>query len=154
MKQGSTLFLKIIISFIGFATLALSVFLLLATLGSEELKDFLPLLLGMYVAVIPFFYALYQTLKLLIYIDKSEAFSDLSVKALKNIRYCAIAISALYAAGMPYIVYIADKDDAPGLTVLGFVIILASIAIATFAAVLQKLLQEALDIKSENELTV
>lgn len=154
MKQGSTLFLKIIISFIGFATLALSVFLLLATLGSEELKDFLPLLLGMYVAVIPFFYTLYQTLKLLIYIDKSEAFSDLSVKALKNIRYCAIAISALYAAGMPYIVYIADKDDAPGLTVLGFVIILASIAIATFAAVLQKLLQEALDIKSENELTV
>jgi hypothetical protein len=60
----------------------------------------------------------------------------------------------LYATIMPFIVDFVDKDDAPGATALGLVIILASIVIATFAAVLQKLLQDALDMKSENDLTV
>ncbi|MCP4609525.1 MAG: DUF2975 domain-containing protein [Planctomycetes bacterium] len=154
MKPGSTMFLKSVVSLIGIATLALCVFLLLVTISSEDARGFLPILVGIYIAAIPFFFALYQALKLLIYIDKSKAFSDLSVKALKNIKYCSIAISALYTAIMPYIINIADKDDAPGFTALGFVIIFASIVIAAFAALLQKLLQEALVIKTENELTV
>ena len=154
MKQGSTLFLKLVITFIGLVVLGLCVFLLSAMIGSQEVGDFLPALLVMYIAAIPFFFALYQTMKLLNFIDKSRAFSDLSVTALKNIKYCAIAISALYSAGMPFIIHVADKDDAPGATALGFVIIFASIVIATFAAVLQKLLQDAIDIKSENDLTV
>lgn len=48
----------------------------------------------------------------------------------------------------------ADKDDAPGVIVIGLVIIFASIVIGVFAAVLQKLLKEAIDIKLENDLTV
>jgi len=44
---------------------------------------------------------------------------------------------------MPYILHVANKDGAPGVTVLGFVVIFASMVIATFAAVLQKLLQNA-----------
>ena len=154
MRQGSTLFLKLVVSLIGLAAAALCVFLLLAAVSSGEVGDFLPILLGMYASGIPFFVALCQTLKLLNHIDKGRAFSELSVRALKSIKYCAIAISALYAAGMPYIVYVADTDDAPGLTVLGLVIVFASAAIATFAAVLQRLLQDAIDLKSENELTV
>jgi hypothetical protein len=55
---------------------------------------------------------------------------------------------------MPYIVYVADKDDPPGATAIGLVIIVASCVIAVFAAVLQKLLQNAIEIKSENDLTV
>ena len=154
MKLGSTLFLKLVVSLIGLVVLGLCVFLLQATISSGEARDFLPVLLGMYIAAIPFFFALYQTWKLLVYIDKSEAFSDSSVRALKKIKYCAIAISAVYVASMPFIVHVADKDDAPGFTLLGFVVIFASIVIATFAAVLQKLLQDAIDIKSENALTV
>ncbi len=154
MKQGSTLFLKSVISFIGLVVLVLCVFLLSAMTSSQEAGDYLPVLLGMYIAAVPFFFALFQTWKLLVYIDKSEAFSDSSVRALKKIKYCAIAISAVYVASMPFIVHVADKDDAPGATALGFVIIFASIVIATFAAVLQKLLQDAIDIKSENDLTV
>ncbi|MGV2643750.1 DUF2975 domain-containing protein, partial [Clostridium perfringens] len=47
-----------------------------------------------------------------------------------------------------------EKDDAPGIILIGMALIFASIVIAVFAAVLQKLLQEAIDIKSENDLTV
>ena len=55
---------------------------------------------------------------------------------------------------MPFVIYVADKDDAPGAVGIGLVIIFASLIIAVFAAVLQRLLQNAIDIKSENDLTV
>lgn len=76
------------------------------------------------------------------------------MRALRNIKNCAIAISGLYALGMPLFYLVADKDDAPGIIAIGMIIIFASIVIAVFAAVLQKLLKEAIDIKSENDLTV
>src|SRR3989338_10676245 len=154
MKQGSTLFLKGVIFLIGAGVLALCLFVLPIGIRAEDAGGYRPILLGLYVPAIPFFIALYQALKLLGYIDSNTAFSELSVQALKNIKYCAIIISALFAAGMPYIFYAADKDDAPGVVVIGFVIIAASIVIAVFAAVLQKLLQSGIDIKSENDLTV
>lgn len=87
-------------------------------------------------------------------LDKNNAFSELSVRALKIIKYCAFTISILYTASLPFLYFIADEDDAPGLIVIGLVIIFASIVVAVFAAVLQKLLNNAIDIKSENDLTV
>ncbi|WP_205685236.1 DUF2975 domain-containing protein [Peribacillus acanthi] len=118
--------------------------------------DFLqyPFLIGLYVTAIVFFVALYQTLKLLSYIDKNEAFSELSVAALKKIKYCAITISALYVLFMPLLYLMAEVDDAPGIILIGMVIIFGCIVISVFAAVLQKLLKNAIDIKSENDLTV
>lgn len=154
MKQGSTLVLKGVVILIGMVVLALCIFVLPRGISSDRTGDYRPILLGMYVTAVPLFFALFQTLKLLKYIDMNKAFSESSVKALKYIKYCAITISVMYAVGMPYIFLVADRDDAPGVVALGFVIIFASIVVATFAAVLQKLLQEALAIKSENDLTV
>ena len=108
----------------------------------------------MYLTAVAYFTALYQTLKLLGYIDKNIAFSERSVKALKNIKYCAIAITMLYILCLPIILYMAQVDDAPGLGGIGMIITFGAIVIAVFAAVLQKLLQNAIDIKSENDLTV
>ncbi len=76
------------------------------------------------------------------------------MKALIKIKYCAILISSVYVVGMPLIYYAAEVDDAPGLILIGMVIIFASFVVAVFAAVLQKLLKNAIDIKSENDLTV
>lgn len=78
----------------------------------------------------------------------------MSVQVLKKIKYCAIIISCLYVVGMPLFYLMAEKDDAPGIIVIGLIIIFASMVIAVFAAVLQRLLKEAIDIKSENDLTV
>jgi hypothetical protein len=55
---------------------------------------------------------------------------------------------------MPFVFLAAEKDDAPGLVIVGMVPIFASLVIAVFAAVLKRLLQQAIDIKSENDLTV
>ncbi|CAM2146145.1 Uncharacterized membrane protein YoaS [Paraburkholderia tropica] len=110
--------------------------------------------IDLYAAAIPFYFALYQAFTLLSYIDRNKAFSELSVRALKKIKYCAITISLLLVAGMPLFYLIAEMDDAPGIILIGLVLIFASMVIAVFAAVLQRLLQEAIDIKSENDLTV
>ncbi len=154
MKRRSTIFLRVVLALIGATILVLCVFVLPRIIGSIDLGGYDPILLGMYVPAIPFFIALYQAWKLLNYIDQNKAFSNSSVTTLKNIKYCGIAIAALYTAGMPWIVRVADKDDAPGVVAIGLVIIFASIVIAAFAAVLKKLLQDALEIQSENELTV
>ena len=160
MKQGTTLFLKIALILIGIPILALCIFFVpgAADFAAKLYPDmayikYLIYIL-MYATALPFYLALYQAFKLLSYIDKNKAFSELSVKALKVIKYCAVTISILYITGMPLFYLIADKDDAPGIIVIGMVIIFASMVIAVFAAVLQRLLREAIHIKIENDLTV
>ncbi|PEL07686.1 DUF2975 domain-containing protein [Bacillus sp. AFS017336] len=160
MKQGSTLFLKIVVMLIGIPVLALCIFIVpeIANYAAKlypkiALMKYL-IFIDLYAAAIPFYFALYQAFKLLIYIDQNKAFSELSVNALKNIKLSAIAISVLYVLGLPLFYLIADMDDAPGIIVIGMILIFASMVIAVFAAVLQRLLKEAIDIKSENDLTV
>lgn len=92
--------------------------------------------------------------KLLNYIDSSMAFTPPSVTALGKIKLCAFSISGLYVLIMPFIFLLADKDDAPGAILMGLVPIFVSAVIAVFAAVLQRLLQEAVDIKAESDLTI
>lgn len=163
MKKGSTLLLKLAVIVMGIPVLLIAVLILpkivLEAMGFIGEGMQLPwIVLGlmaiMYISAIPFYMALYQALKLLGYIDRNEAFSELSVESLKKIRNCAVTISALYAAGLPFIFMIAEWDDAPGLALLGLVVVGASLVIAVFAAVLQRLLKQAIDIKSENDLTV
>ncbi|UOK59644.1 DUF2975 domain-containing protein [Bacillus sp. OVS6] len=158
MKHGSTLFLKIAVFLIGTPVLALCIFGLPWLANNPANPDYAhilyPILIGMYVSAIPFYIALYKAFKLLSYIDKNQAFSELSVKALKKIKFCAMTISGLYVVIMPFVFLVADLDDAPGLIIIGMVPIFASMVIAVFAAVLQRLLKEAIDIKSENDLIV
>jgi hypothetical protein len=157
MKR-ETLFLKIAVFLIGTPVLALCVFglpwLAKDSAGSELAYLIYGILVVMYVSAIPFFVALYQAIRLLSYIDMNNAFSELSVKALKNIKYCATTITILYVAGMPLFYLMGEKDDAPGVILIGMMFVFAPLVIAVFAAVLQKLLKNAIDIKSENDLTV
>ncbi|WP_138496325.1 DUF2975 domain-containing protein [Paenibacillus pinistramenti] len=159
MKR-ETLFLKTVVLLLAIPVLAGCIFLLPwiakdISAGDWEYAYLLyPILVVMYVSVIPFFIALYQAFRLLGFIDKDKAFSELSVKALRLIKFCAVAISILYLASMPFFYLIGDKDDAPGVIVIGMVLTFAPIVIAVFAAVLQQLLQNAIDIKAENDLTV
>lgn len=160
MERGTTLFLKTAVILMGIPVLALCIFVVpeIGNFAVELYPDMAYLkylfFIDLYATAIPFYFALYHAFKLLCYIDKNKAFSELSVRALKNIKYCAITISCLYVAGLPLFYLIAEKDDAPGIILIGLVIIFASMVIAVFAAVLQKLLKNAIDIKSENDLTV
>ncbi|MBI0580876.1 DUF2975 domain-containing protein [Neobacillus cucumis] len=158
-KRGSTTFLKVIIFLAGIAVLALCIFFVphLANFAAKMYPNITPMkyfvFIVMYGAAVPFYFALYQAFNLLRYIDENTAFSELSVKALKNIKCCAITISGLYVLGLPLFHFIAKKVDPP-IGLMGLIIIFASLVIAVFAAILQRLLQEAINIKSENDLTI
>ncbi|ODG90126.1 MULTISPECIES: DUF2975 domain-containing protein [Bacillaceae] len=158
-KRSSTTFLKAIIFLAGIAVLALCIFLVphFANFAAKMYPNIAAMkylvFIVLYGAAVPFYIALFQAFNLLRYIDDNTAFSELSVKALKNIKYCAVAISVIYVLGMPLFHFIAKKVDPP-IGFLGLIIIFASLVIAVFAAILQQLLQEAINIKSENDLTV
>ena len=159
MKR-ETMFLKLAVVVMGIPILALCIFVVpvIANFAAELYPEMgyikYLILIDMYAAAIPFYFALYQTFKLLNLIDKENAFSKRSVTALKNIKYCAALISGLYVLGMPLYYLLAERDDAPGIIVIGLVLIFASFVIAVFAAVLEKLLTSAIEIKIENDLTV
>jgi len=159
MKRSSSLFLKVVILLIAVVALAGLIWEpqtegrnVNADQFSIYFRD--PFLAYMYAASIPFFMALYQAFKLLGHIERNQVFSPISVKAVRNIKYCAITFSGLIGLGILFVRLFAKGDDAAGFTALCIFAIFASIVIATAAAVFQKLLQNALDIKSENDLTV
>ncbi len=158
MKLGSTLFLRIAVFLIGTPVIALCIFGIPWLANNPVNPDYAhilyPILIGMFVSVIPFCIALYQAFKILNFIDKNKAFSELSVKALKNIKFCAITIGGIYVVIMPFVYLVAELDDAPGMIIMGMIPAFTSMVIALSTAVLQKLLQEAISIKSENDLTV
>jgi hypothetical protein len=160
MKRGSTHFLRFVIFLLAVVALAFFVFALPSIWrgGSVEFpgasRALFLMMVGMYAAAVPFLVALWQAIKLLGYIDRNKAFSDQSVQALRNIKRCAIVITVLAMGCVPCLFPIAQADDAPGLLVAGVVVASAPIVIAVFAALLQVLLQSAIEIKSENDLTV
>jgi len=157
-EHASTNFLRLFIFLIGILILGVCV-LFVPWIARDAVQYFPPfliylILIPMYVSAIPFYYALYETLKLLKYIDNNKAFAERSVMALKSIKMCAIMIVILHLAVLPLLYIIAELDDAPGIILMGLVVPGASMVITVFAAVLQRLLIDALDIKKDNDLTI
>lgn len=150
MKHVTTLFLKIALFMIALPALALSIFWLPGFIGYINIA----IILLVYVTELIYFFALYKAFKLLQLIDKNKAFSYESVDTVKHIKYCAYFISGIFVVILPFLYPIADADDSPGLLAFPLIIVFASLVISTFAAVLQKLLYEALIIKNDNDLTV
>jgi DUF2975 family protein len=158
MKKGSTLFLKFVICLISIGALIWLIWFpqLEGRAANLDLISIYrdPLIIYAYIGSIPFFVGLYQAFKLLGYIDGNKVFSQSSVNAMKNIKYCAITFSGFIVLGILYIRLFVRGDDPAGVTALGIFTTFASIVIATAAAVFQRLLQNAVDLKSENDLTV
>lgn len=159
MKNGSALFLKFVILFIGAGVLAALLWFPHFE-GRNKNADFLTIyfkdafLAYIYLTFVPFFGALHQAFRLLGHIERGDVFSETAVKCLRNIKYFAMAMSLFFAGMMPWMFSFADQDDAPGIVPIGAVVIFACFVVATAAGLFQTLLQKAVDIKSENDLTV
>ena len=156
MERGSILFLKAVLVLIGIGALALMLWEphiegrnAHATLFEIYFKD--PFLAYAYLASTPFFVALYQAFKVLGYIGQNKPFSQATVKALRTIKFCALAIIGFVAVGELFIV-LGNSDDRAGGVFIGILITFGSVVIATAAAMFERILQNAVDIKSENDL--
>ncbi|MCB0167874.1 MAG: DUF2975 domain-containing protein [Anaerolineae bacterium] len=161
MKRSSTIFLQTVIVLIGIGALALLLWEphiegrnAHATLFEIYFKD--PFLALVYAGSIPFFIALYQAFKVLGYVGQNKVFSPEVVKALRTIKYCALAIIGFVVVEEIFIILMNNRDsDNPGAPVfMGVLIIFPSIVVATATAMVEQILQNAVEIKSENDLTV
>ena len=159
---GSTIFLQVVIVLIGIGALILllsephieGVNTHATTLYEIYFDD--PFLAYVYIGSIAFFVALYQAFKLLGYIGRNEVFSQASVKALRNIKYCAMIIIAYLVGAEAYINIVQRKveEDIAGGVAMGLVMIFISAVVATVAAIFHRTLQSAVELKSESDLTV
>lgn len=159
MKRVSTIFLQAVIALIGIVAIIILVRLPLTEGRAANLDLFHiyadPLILYGYIASIAFFSALYKAFKLLGYIGHNKVFSSKSVEALKGIKYCAIVLSILIIIAGLYIKFFHNKEDDPaGFLAICIVTIFASIIVATASAILEKILRNAINMKSENDLTI
>ena len=160
MKRGPTIFLQIVIVLFGIGLLAALLWEpqvegrnVHATQFEIYFKD--PFLAYIYLAFIPFFVGLYQVFKMLGYARREEIFSQRSVQALRILKYCAITTALFIVGAEAYIfVFVRGTDDVAGGVMMGAFIILVSAVIGTAAAVFERILQNAVDIKTENDLTV
>src|SRR5919204_5858438 len=120
MKRSSTIFLQVVIVLIGIGALALLFWEphvegrnAHATTFQIYFND--PFLAYAYIASIPFFVALYQAFKVLGYAGQNKIFSQAAVKALRTIKYCALAIIGFVVVEEIFIMLMNNRDrDNPG----------------------------------------
>src|SRR5712672_4843602 len=115
MKRGSTIFLQVIIVLIGVGALTLLLWEphiegrnAHATLFQIYFND--PFLAYAYIGSISFFVALYEAFKVLGYVGQNKVFSQAAVKALRTIKYCAIAIIGFVAVSVIFLLR-GDPED-------------------------------------------
>ena len=159
MKRYSTVILRLAIFIAGAIVLVICGGVAWLAIKADPSSDYFilsyVLLIGTCLAAIPCFVALYQSYKLLGYIDTDRAFSELSVKALKIItRSALVEFFICSLGGLPFFYIVAEMDDAPGLVLIGMAIAGVAFVIFVFASVLNRLLQDAIAMKSENDLTI
>ena len=158
MKRGSILFLRAVILLVGVGVLAgmlrepqVEGRNVNADLATIYFRD--PFLAYAYVGSLPFFFGLYQAFKLLGYVAQGQAFSPGAIKALRYIKYCALAVIGFIAGGEVYII-LGVSDDHAGGVAMGLGMSFACLVAVTAAAVLERVLQSAVDLQSEHDLTV
>jgi hypothetical protein len=149
MKQGPIIFLQVVIVLTGVGALAVMLWEphiegrnAHATLFDIYFKD--PFLAYAYIASIAFFVALYQAFKVLGYARHDKVFSQAAVKAVRTIKYCAMALIGFVVVGMIFIT-LADSDDRAGGIVMGILFAFGSTVMAAAASVFERILQTAVD---------
>lgn len=155
MKRSSTIILQVVIVLIGIGAVA-------ALLWGPRIegrnahttnfeiyfKD--PFLAYAYIASIPFFVALYQAFKALRYAGRNKIFSPEVVKALRTIKYCALAIIGFVAGGEIIIIMLNNgSDDPAGGVFVGLLIACGAIMMAITAAKFERFLRNAAEVRSK-----
>jgi len=159
MKRSPTIILQLVVVLIGIGALA---FMLWeptiegrnahATLFQVYFND--PFLAWAYTASIAFFVGLYQAFTLLGYIGQNKVFSQPAVNALRTIKYSGSVLVGFIVAAEAYLFIARPDDDIAGGVFMGLLMIFVFGVITIAATMFERILQNAVDMKSENDLTV
>ncbi|HTI98811.1 MAG TPA: DUF2975 domain-containing protein [Dongiaceae bacterium] len=157
MKSGSTIFLQVIIVLLGLGALTFMIWEpqvegvnAHATLFQMYFSSFV---LYAFIGSTPFFVALYHAFKVLGYIRQNKIFTQTTVNSLRIIKFCALALIGFVAVSIIFMIG-ADRDDRPAGLFMHILVTFPALVVATAAAIAERILQNAVDIKSENDFTV
>ena len=157
MNRSSTIFLQAVIVAVGIGALAFLLWEPHVEGVNRHAKFFAvyldPFIAYAYAGSIPFFVGLYQAFKLLGYARQNRALSQEAVNALRTMKYCALALIGFVAISVIFMIH-GDRDDRPAGVFMRVLISFPAVVVAAAAAMFQRILQNAVDIKSENDLTV
>ena len=164
----STMLMKLLLVFVGaivlfFVAMLTPEFFREATRIASEIKNQVPLLAvvnywfigGIYACLLTFIAMLGNSFRIVQLIERQQAFSTTTTQRLKWVRNSAFLTCLCFMVGiMPMIYSMAKLNDAPGVVIIGFIIGLAPMIIALVAAIINKVLIEAIAYKTDSELTV
>lgn len=161
LKHSSTLFLKTTLITMCAVALAILIFAL-PNIYSEMLRVYpnssftsRAIIASLYTFAIPFYFVMFHAWKLLALIDKNKSFSKDALKSLITIKWASLMACIILMTGfVPFLYPLAQLQDAPGLLVIGFAFACVPLVVSVFAAILEKLFHNAMELKSENELTI
>jgi hypothetical protein len=153
IKRGSTTFLKVIIFLVGIAVLTLCIYWLPeitirdARVHPDTASFLIPFLVCAYGYCITLSVVLYQAFKLLTYIERNNAFSELSLKSLEVIKKCIFVVIFFIVLGIVTLMVLAKVtgDDAAGPISLSLMGIIVTSTVAAFVSVLQKPIKNFLE---------
>ena len=156
MKKASILFLQGVILLIVIVAIGILIRFPSTEGRAKNLDTFNiytdPFILYGYTISIPFFVVLYNTLKLLRLISQNNAFSRNAVITLRKIKYCLIILSSLILFAGLYIRLFHHKNDDPaGFLALCILTTFITLIVFTAVSVFEKIVENGVDIKSENE---
>ena len=159
MKRISIAFLQAVVVLVGIIALLVLIRFPLKEGRAQNLVLFHiyfdPFILYGYATSIVFFVALYKAFRLLGNIRQNKLFSPTSLKTIRSIKYCAILFAVLIVIAGIYIRFFHAKGDDPaGFLAMCIAATFVSVVLATAVAVLEKILQNAVDMKNENDLTI
>ena len=109
-----------------------------------------PILFGMYATAIPFFYAIYATMRIIFTAEKDLIYLGKIKGYLTQISYCAVVIILLYIAG--FTILDVSKALPPIVAILGIIIIIISSIVATAASFIRGVLTNTTLIASDRKI--
>ena len=145
----STIFLKLTIGLITIGSL-IALIWFPQTEGRATNLDLIsiykdPLIIYVYISSIPFYIALFQTFKLLSYIQQNKFFSSIAIRTLRNIKYSALTIIIFLIGAIFFIRFFTHGDDPAGPIMLGLISIFISLVVISITTIFQNLLQNAIE---------
>lgn len=162
-RSGLTIFARAVLYLVALTALSVC-FILFPELAREEIAGkphpeiVYTFLACAYILAVPFFIALYETNRLLGYVDKNKAFSVESIKTLSKIKICALVFTILFftfaSTGIGLIKIMTPDEDMAGFGPITFAFTLVSTIVTVFLALLQRILTDATQMQTENDLTV
>lgn len=157
MKPKTT-FLKFIlaglVAFILFLSFLLTMGLLFSINEHSVFPEQVLASISLYLSAIASLLIIYYMYRMLGLVDNDRAFSAMSLIYVRAIFRLTIMEFIVLIGTVPFVYYIADNDDAPGVMIIGLGMLIIPLVVATFVSIIEKLLKNAIELKLDYELTI